>query len=200
MLFEMLREEKLQHLKSVTELSKAGKLKWECVEYSPISLTEEDLVDEKPAFLSHAFECKTHIDGLPHTLFINESITIPDGKGDIALAFTREVPDDYLRIDDALEGYFDEYEVCAPEDLLDRFSDTFPVMLSNLVFAQAVEAECLEEEFSLARFFYGSEIPKCLGKHPMVKLGKKLFKEHRAADFHRCILDTKFRNELLRNA
>lgn len=79
MLYEVPFEENIHYLRSIVDQTIAGSLKWECVDYSPISLTGEDPVDEKPAFLSHFFEFKAKIDGLPHTLQISETISVPNG-------------------------------------------------------------------------------------------------------------------------
>lgn len=197
MLYEVPFEENIHYLRSIVDLTIAGNLKWECVDYNPISLTDEDPVDEKPAFLSHFFEFKAKIEGLPHSLHICEMISLLNGKGDIAINLTKDVSDDYMSIDYALDGYFDEYDDCSCDDLEDRFGNAIPCVLSNLLIPTASELDLVKDEFSLARFYYAGDIPKHLSRQPLVKACSQMFIEHRAEDFHRCVLNTKFRNSLL---
>jgi len=195
-LYELNRIEESKHLNEVAERIKAGSLKWECIEYSPISLMDEDLVDEKPAFLSHSIVMKTSIEGIPYTLEFMESIEIPSGMGDIGVTLIRDISDDYRRIDYAL-SYCDDYEDCQPGTLREAFRGEVPVIMSDILIPQAASSECIPSAFSFSRFYYGGEIPRKLMRHPLVKLGQMLYKQQRVLDFHRCVLDTDYRKKAL---
>lgn len=197
-LFDMHLEENIRHLKAIAEQTQAGKLKWECTEYNPISFMDEDPVDETSAYLSQSFELKAEIEGIPYTLEIIESIDVPSGMSDIAVTLTRDIPDDFMRIDSALGGNLDEYDDCRPEDLKERFQGESPTILSDTLIPLVASSECVHSAFSWARFYYGGEIPAKMKRHPLLKLGAMLFQNHRVVDFHRCVLDTEYRTLLLK--
>lgn len=85
MMDELWREEEKKTLESITKLTELGKVKWECVEYNPLCFMNEDKVDETSAYLCQMFTLTAEIGGMPYELEIAEYITVPDGKGDIAL-------------------------------------------------------------------------------------------------------------------
>lgn len=109
MMDELWREEEKKTLERIAKLTELGKVKWECVEYNPLCFMNEDKVDETSAYLCQMFTLTSEIGGMPYELEIAEYITVPDGKGDIALTLTRDVPDDFMKIDSILSSDVDEY-------------------------------------------------------------------------------------------
>ena len=88
-MFDELRlEENYELLKRIAKMTEDGKIKWECVEYNPLSFMDKDDYDETSAYLCQMFTLTTHIEGLPYELELAEYITIPDGKGDVAVSYT----------------------------------------------------------------------------------------------------------------
>lgn len=197
MLNERPVEERMMQLKLITEQTKAGILKWQCKDHFPISFTDEDPVDERPAFLSQSFDLTTKVEGIPYELEILETIDIPSGIGDIAITLTRDIPDDFERIDCILGAFYDKYDGYGPRDIKEQFGKEIPAVLSDILIPLAAQSECASESFSCARFHYGEAISEHLLKHPLLKLGAKLFNKRRIHDFHRCVLDIDFREELI---
>ena len=52
---EIGKEEEIVMLRNIAKLSENGKIKWECIEYNPISFMDKDKVDNPPACLCHIF-------------------------------------------------------------------------------------------------------------------------------------------------
>ncbi|MBQ8402136.1 MAG: hypothetical protein IJX14_09430 [Clostridia bacterium] len=102
-----------------------------------------------------------------------------------------------MQFDTALSFRYDEYEVCAADQLAETFRDDPAVLLSDSLIPLAVDSNAVQQAFLWARFFNEDDIPEALLTHPLTRLGVKLFNERRLLAFHRCILDMPYRNLLL---
>ncbi len=197
-MFDELRlEENQELLKRIARLTKEGKIKWECVEYNPLSFMDKDDYDETSAYLCQMFTLTTHIEGLPYELELAEYITIPDGKGDVAITLTRDVEDDFLKIDEMVSGDLDAYNDCSPEAIAEVFKDNPAMALSTILVPQFADTEVVKETFAWARFINENGISDDLLSHPLTQLAEKLFNEGRVLDYHRMIFDTPYRDKLL---
>lgn len=194
---EIRKEEETNMLRNIADLTERGKIKWECVEYNPISFMDEDKVDGSSAYLSQMFTLTATIGGFPHELELAEYIEIPSGKGNYAITLIRNVPGEYVQIEEALSYYSDIYDACSPDELITRFQDYPITKLCNSVVPQIIESDAVKEVFEWARFFNEEGISKKLMNHPLTKLGETLFSERRLLDYHRCVLDVQFRKSLL---
>lgn len=195
---EIRKEEEIVMLRNIAKLSENGKIKWECVEYNPISFMDKDKVDNTPACLCHIFTLTSTISSLPYELEVAEYISVPSGKGDYAITLTRDLPDDYMKIDEALSYHSDLYDDCPPDQLKERFQDHPIIKLCDAVVPQIIDSDAVQEVFEWARFVNENGISKKLLEHPLTILGDKLLSERRVLDYHRCVLDVSFRESILK--
>lgn len=194
------QQEENQVLHQLAMLTKAGKINWICDEYIPISIMDRDRVDEKPAYLVQSFTCHASVNSVPHTVEITEYITVPNGKGDIVINLERGFPDDLIKIETALSYRFDEYDDCKADKLLARFADAPLVELAAAIVPSVIQSEEVKFAYTWARFVNETTITKRMLNQPLVKLAKRLFDEQNILDFHRIVLDTAYREELMQHA
>ena len=193
MMDELWREEEKKTLERIAKLTELGKVKWECVEYNPLCFMNEDKVDETSAYLCQMFTLTSEIGGMPYELEIAEYITVPDGKGDIALTLTRDVPDDFMKIDSILSSDVDEYENCEPSEIGKRYKNDPAMRLTEAIVPVVIESEAVQDTFEWARFINENGILN----HPVVRLAEKLFNKHRLLDYHRILFDIPYREKLI---
>ena len=186
MMDELWREEEKKTLERIAKLTELGKVKWECVEYNPLCFMNEDKVDETSAYLCQMFTLTSEIGGMPYELEIAEYITVPDGKGDIALTLTRDVPDDFMKIDSILSSDVDEYENCEPSEIGKRYKNDPAMRLTEAIVPVVIESEAVE-----------NGIADEILNHPVVRLAEKLFNKHRLLDYHRILFDIPYREKLI---
>lgn len=193
---EILHEEERQFIQQIAEQTERGKINWELTEYLPLSFLDEDKVENAPAVIGQTFSFEAVINGFLYELDITEDIKVPSGKGNYAITLIRDESENFLKIDDALSFDYDDYE-CAPEEIAERFKDSPIIRLCNEIIPTTLEQEDLEEVFTWVSFFNEIGISKKMRTHPITKLCKKLFDEHRLMDFHRCVLDVNYRKNLM---
>jgi len=196
MLDALEMEEQKELLKRITQLTEQEKIQWKCVEYIPLSFMNEDLVDETSAYLCHMFRLTAIVEGLPYELELAEYITVPDGKGDVAVTLTRDIADDFIKVDASLSGHFERYDDCAAEDISKTFKDDPILRISEALVPRIVDSEAVKETFEWARFFNEKVISDELLHNPLTKLAEKLFNEQRIHDYHRIVFDVPYRNRL----
>ena len=107
----------------------------------------EDRIDDEPAYLSQMFTFAASVNGIYYTLELFEKITIPDGKGDIAITLIQDDADSSMQFDTALSFHYDEYENCTAEQLAETFQDDPAVLLSNSLVPPAVESNAVQQAF-----------------------------------------------------
>lgn len=194
---EFWREEERETLKRIAELTEQGKIKWECVEYNPLSFMNEDKVEKTSAYLSQMFTLTAQFNGMPYELEIAEYITIPDAKGDITLTLTRDDSHDFLKIDSMLSGDIDGYENCSPNEIGTKYKDDPVMRLTEALLPSIVDTEVVQDTFEWARYINEKGISDKLLNHPVVRLAQKLFNEHRVLDYHRILFDIPYRKNLM---
>ncbi len=196
MLDELRIEEQVELLKRIARMTEQGKIKWECEEYNPLSFMDEDKIEETSAYLCQMFRLTANIDGLPHELELAEYITVPDGKGDVAVTLTRDVADDFMKVDAMLSGHLETYDDCAADELADTFKDDPTMIISNALIPKIVETEVVADTFEWAHFINENGISDELLNNPLTLLAERLFNERRILDFHRAVFDVNYRNKL----
>lgn len=198
MMDELWRAEEKKTLERIAKLTELGKVKWECVEYNPLCLMDEDKVDETSAYLSQMFTLTAEIGGMPYELEIAEYITIPDGKGDISLTLTRDVTEDFIKVESMLSGDIDGYDNCAPGEIGAQYRNDPVMRLTAAIVPAVIGTEVVQDTFEWARFINENGISDELLAHPLVRLAEKLFNEHRILDYHQIVFDIHYREKLLR--
>lgn len=139
------QEEKQAMLLQLAMQTKHGELHWDCTGYNPISLLGEDRMEDEPACVSQTFEAETSINGVPYTLALFENIDIPSGLGNISITVTREMPEHYLRIEDALSYHTEIYDFCQPDELLKNFGNTPVTLLANVVVPRLATSDVVND-------------------------------------------------------
>lgn len=174
----------------------SGKQKWERLDYKPISFMREEEEAENDAFISQMFELETEFNGRRYALEMMEQINFPSGKGDISVMLTFD-GDRWGKYDFALS--FDErYDENGPERLKEVFADSVIVKLMDAIVPVFEGTEAESWGFSYARYYNQIGIEPRWKRMPLVRLGEKLMEEKRMMDFHRMVLDTDYREELLK--
>lgn len=182
-------------LGSLAERTLLGKQKWEGLDYRPISFMRENEDAEEDAFISQMFEMETEFNGRSYSVEVMEQICFPSGKGDISGTITYD-GDEWGKYDFALS--FDErHSGNDAEHLKEVFADSAVVRLMDAVLSVFEGTEAESRGFSYARYFNQIGIEPEWEEMPLVKLGEKLMDEKRMKDFHRIVLDTDYRTELL---
>ena len=92
-------------------------------------------------YLCQMFTLTSEIGGMPYELEIARYITVPDGKGDIALTLTRDVPDDFMKIDSILSSDVDEYENCEPSEIGKRYKNDAAMRLTESIVPVVIESK-----------------------------------------------------------
>lgn len=197
MLDELRIEEQMELLKRIARMTEQGKIEWKCEEYNPLSFMDEDKIEETSAYLCQMFRLTANIDGLPYELELAEYITVPDGKGDVAVTLTRDVADDFMKVDAMLSGHFEAYDDCAADELADAFKDDPAMIISKALIPKLIETDAVADTFEWARFINEKGISDELLNNPLTLLAEKLFNERRILDYHRIVFDLPYRNKLL---
>lgn len=194
---EAIEQEGKTIFHQLATLTKAGKIDWICDEYNPLGIMDKDRVEEKPAYLTHSFSCYAFVNSIPHTVEITEYITISNGKGDITIDLERGFPDELRRFETSLSHNFDEYDDCKPDELLEHFADDPVTELADAVIQLVAQSDAVKFTFTWARFVNEKTITKRMLNQPLVKLANQLFDAQNILDFHRIVLDTAYRTELM---
>lgn len=197
MLDELRIEEQMELLKRIARMTEQGNIEWKCEEYNPLSFMDEDKIEETSAYLCQMFRLTANIDGLPYELELAEYITVPDGKGDVAVTLTRDVADDFMKVDAMLSGHFEAYDDCTADELADAFKDDPAMIISKALIPKLIESDAVADTFEWARFINEKGISDELLNNPLTLLAEKLFNERRILDYHRIVFDLPYRNKLL---
>lgn len=197
MLDELRIEEQMELLKRIARMTEQGNIEWKCEEYNPLSFMDEDKIEETSAYLCQMFRLTANIDGLPYELELAEYITVPDGKGDVAVTLTRDVADDFMKVDAMLSGHFEAYDDCTADELADAFKDDPAMIISKALIPKLIETDAVADTFEWARFINEKGISDELLNNPLTLLAEKLFNERRILDYHRIVFDLPYRNKLL---
>ncbi len=199
---ETRKEEAENLLRSIISLSKDGTLHWECTEYNPISAMSGDNSDDftKPEpYVSHMYSLKSEYQGNCFELEICETINLNDEKGSIGFELYVEndrATSQKIEMNIALDEKYDE--LCAAQ-LLTEYAEHPAVLLADLVINHVDGSPTAEETFTWARFINETSFPKSAKRNLITKLSELLMIQHRVADFHKCVLDLEFRNQLIQN-
>lgn len=194
---ELMEEEDRYLLESLYDLTKKGKMEWTCTEYNPLTFFTDERDDgELVPELTHMFTFSSDYQGDHYELEISEGIKVFSGKGDVYLTLEREGSSDYRKIDIALsfDIAYDDYEA---EELLEQYQNHIVTRFADLLIPAAADGRTVRQTFDWAGYDDVQNTEERFLTEPLYELGEMLFNEQRVADFHRCVLDTEFRNDLM---
>lgn len=194
---DFLDEEERYLLESLLDLTLKGKLKWTCLEYNPLSFyTDEKDDGELDPELTHFFTFVSAYHDERYEMEISESIHVLSGKGDVYLTLEKDGVSGFRKIDIAL-SFDDAYEDCEAEELQEKYKDHVVTKFADALIPEASDSEAVKKTFEWAGYDNVQNTEEQFLADPLYELGEMLFNEQRIADFHRCILDTDFRNDLM---
>ena len=173
----------------------SGKLKWEELDYSPISFVNGDMQTGEPAYLSQMFALKTNVRGIQYELELLEQITLSSGMGDITGTLICQ-GDVWEKYDFAL-SYDERYEEADAGQLKEMFKDTTVAKLADAVVSVFDGTDALKTGFSYASYYNEKQIDPKWQRMPLTKLGQRLMEEKGMKEFHQIILDLEYRNRLM---
>ena len=174
---EIDQETKELLLTSLCKQTLAGKQVWENMHYNPIGFLQKDLIyEEKGACISQMLEATTMLNGIEYEVGIFEIIDIPS----YALSFDTE-----------------QYDYADAVELKEIYGNSVIVQLAEALVNVFENSKAVEKGFSYARYFNQEGIDSKWKKDALVKLGEKLMEEKAMQEFHKIILDTKYREHLL---
>lgn len=196
-MYEEIYQENMELLlRSLTERTLSGKQEWVELQYYPIGFVQDDDSDEREAYISQMFELESEFNGRKYYLDLAENISFPSKKGDILGSITYETDEGERKYDFGLLADIDEY---GKNSIKNQNARAVIIELANAVVAVFKGTDAEEFGFSYARYFNQSDIKRKWRKDKLVKLGEKLMTEKRLDDFHKIVLEVKYREELLNN-
>lgn len=194
---ELCEEENNYLLERLLDLTLKEKIKWICSEYNPLNFyTDEKDDGELVPELCHIFTFVSTYNEEQYEMQISESIQILTGKGDIYLTLEQDGVSGYKKIDIALsfDYLYDDYEA---EELLKQYGKHIVSRFADALIPSAATTQAVKQTFDWAGYDDVQDTEEQFLSKPLYKLGEKLFKEQRIADFHRCVLDVDFRSDLI---
>lgn len=187
--YKIQKEIFIAQVKDILKMTEAGKLHWELqAYYAPRVLWENT---ERDAELVHVFEGKVeNMASLKITVQINEAIELFTEKGNIDLSMSIHTKNDIYTYDYSLYSEPEYYDVSV-ERQSERYADLPVVKLCECIIKQMIKGTTKKpltpptakdeiEQFGLLNLMY------------------QLLADGRVYDLHRCFLDGKRREELLR--
>lgn len=195
---EIDQETKELLLTSLCKQTLAGKQVWENMHYNPIGFLQKDLIyEEKGAYISQMLEATTMLNGIEYEVGIFEIIDIPSYKGNISISLYYETEAGENNYDFALSFDTEQYDYADAVELKEIYGNSVIVQLAEALVNVFENSKAVEKGFSYARYFNQEGIDSKWKKDALVKLGEKLMEEKAMQEFHKIILDTKYREHLL---
>ena len=195
---ELLEEEENYLLESLFELTVKGKLKWICLEYNPLSFYTDETDDgELVPEICQIFTFVSAYNEERYELQISETIHVLSGKGDIYLTLEKDGISGFQKIDSAI-SFDSTYEDCEAEELLEQYGNHIAARFADVLIPGAAESKAVKQTFDWAGYDDIQNTEEEFLYEPLYELGEMLFNDQRIADFHRCVLDAGFRDELMR--
>ena len=195
---EIDQETKELLLTSLCKRTLAGKQVWENMHYNPIGFLQKDLIyEEKGACISQMLEATTMLNGIEYEVGIFEIIDIPSYKGNISISLYYETEAGENNYDFALSFDTEQYNYADAVELKEIYGNSVIVQLAEALVNVFENSKAVEKGFSYARYFNQEGSDSKWKKDALVKLGEKLMEEKAMQEFHKIILDTKYREHLL---
>lgn len=180
----------------LAELTRNGKISWECVDYAPLGFMLGSVIDEIDPYLSQMVTLEAQMNGEAFELQLSESIDLLSGKGDIDITLERNGINGFSKTEYALSYECETYDDCPAEKLGEVFQDHIATIFASAM-PKALESDTVKSTYEWARFVNEKGVSKDLMAHPLFKLGENLFNKRDLLAFHRCVLDCAYRQSLL---
>ena len=195
---EIDQDTKKLFLATLCKRTLTGKQVWEDMHYNPISFLQKDLIyEEKGACISQMLGATTVLNDIEYEVEIFETIELPSCKGDISISLYYETEAGENNYDFSLSLDTEQYDNTDAIELKKVYGDSIIVQLAEALVNVFENSKAVEKGFSYARYFNQEGIDSKWKKDALVKLGEKLMEEKVMQEFHKIILDTKYREYLL---
>lgn len=189
-------DERTHQVTQLAELTRKGKINWECVDYAPFGFMLGRDIDEIDPYLSQMITLETQMNGDTFELQLSESIDLLSGKGNIVITLERDGMNGFSKYEYALSYEHETYDDCPAEKLGKVFENHIATLFASAI-PKALESDTVTSTFEWARFVVEEGVGDDVMAHPLFKLGERLFNKHDLLAFHRCVLDYAYRQSLL---
>lgn len=177
----------------------AGKQRWKNMGYNPIVFLQKDIYETERACISQMFEATIVFNSIEYELEFSESIELPSGKGDIFGTISYETEDgENNTYNFSLSFDLEKYDDANAEELKEIFGNSIIVQFTDAIVGVFENSDAVAEGFAYARYFHQTGIDSKWKENAIVTLGEKLMQERAMLDFHKIVLDTEYRRNLLK--
>jgi len=174
------QEESIQLLHQLIQLSRKSQISWQCTHYVPITLIPEENEngDETSAAIVHNIILQAEYNAKLFIAEIFEKLSIPSGNPFTRLDLT------VLHESNHTEVHYDSF----PKAEREQFIGT--------IIRHVEDSPEVNEEYQRSHYDTLSISPH-FHDHPLTILGRNLFQQKAVFNFHRIVVDKKFRRTLL---
>ena len=188
-------ENQLQLINDLAKRTASESITWRDVDYNPIGVLETD--DEKGNLeyvLTQMFTCTADLSGIIYDIDLSENIDILTGKGDIYITVTKTGVAGFDKFDLMLsvDSAYDD----TPFDMLLEAYREHPILVfADQLIEKLYDSDEVKETFEWASFL-NQDIPEPITHQHIFKIGKKLFDNQDVLGFHKCVMDSEYRNHI----
>ena len=189
-------ENQLQLIRDLAMRTVSGNIDWKDLYYNPIGVLEADDEEGNPEYvLTQMFSCTAVLAGITFDIDLSENIDIMTGKGDIYLTVTKSGASGFEKFDLMISG--DSAYEDTPADMLLEAYREYPILaFADKLIEKLYDSDEVKKTFEWASFL-NQDIPESITNQTIFKMGKKLFDSQDVLGFHKCVMDTEYRNLLL---
>lgn len=188
-------EEKDVTIGNLARLTAEGKMHWVCTAHLPIdSIPGDD--DEVDLYLVQSFDVEGSYNGRDYKLELMESITLLAGGGDMSIDFHTDresTPIDSISLS-MRYGHYSSMSQARNRKRYqaDNIAKLFDLIISSIAGSDTVQKACAD------RNMIGLRYSERTLNHKLFRLCYRLREDGRALDFHKCVLDADYREQLCR--
>ena len=186
-------EEKDVTIGNLARLTAEGKMHWVCTAHLPIdSIPGDD--DEVDLYLVQSFDVEGSYNGCDYKLELMESITLLAGGGDMSIDFHMDresTPIDSISLS-MRYGHYSSMSQARNRKRYqaDNIAKLFDLIISSIAGSDTVQKACAD------RNTIGLRYSERTLNHKLFRLCYRLREDGRALDFHKCVLDADYREQL----
>ena len=178
---------------NLARLTAEGKMHWVCTAHLPIdSIPGDD--DEVDLYLVQSFDVEGSYNGRDYKLELMESITLLAGGGDMSIDFHMDresTPIDSISLS-MRYGHYSSMSQARNRKRYqaDNIAKLFDLIISSIAGSDTVQKACAD------RNMIGLRYSERTLNHKLFRLCYRLREDGRALDFHKCVLDADYREQL----
>lgn len=189
---ELISEEKEVVINNLIKLTNDRKILWKCTHYLPIHFIFED--NPNHLYIRQSFDVETTYNTKKIKLELTEELLLPVGRGDLILGYETELFG-LSKGTISLSLNDETFDTRNLRYISQHYSTDNITLLYNSIVPLVVESEAVKAGNKMS-IEWGDNFSKKIQNNKVFRLCHFLWKDKRALDFHKCILDIQHR-ELL---